>query len=62
MKKGETGIIHKEGKISGHDSSLHDRQKEKCGLIIPAYLAKKYEMNNRNNEDAFYVVLKSGFA
>ena len=28
-----------------------------CGLIIPAYLAKKYELSNRDNQCAFYVVL-----
>ena len=31
-------------------------KRRSCGLIIPAYLAKKYELSNRDNQDAFYVV------
>ena len=33
-------------------------KRRSCGLIIPAYLAKKYELSNRNNHGAFYVVLE----
>ena len=32
-------------------------KRRSCGLIIPAYLARKYELSNRNNQGAFYVVL-----
>jgi hypothetical protein len=32
-------------------------KRRSCGLIIPAYLAKKYELNNTDNQRASYVVL-----
>ena len=61
-ERGDGGLFIKKGKSQTMTRTFMTRKRRSCGLIIPAYLAKKYEMNNRNNEDAFYVVLKSGFA
>ena len=32
-------------------------KRRSCGLLLPAYLAKKYELNNRDNQVGLYVVL-----
>ncbi|MGB8172286.1 MAG: hypothetical protein WCF01_06625 [Nitrososphaeraceae archaeon] len=37
--------------------TVHHDWEKSCGQIIPTYLARKYELSNRNNQGAFYVVL-----
>src|SRR6476619_7125828 len=56
-ERGDGGLFIKKGKSPAMTRTFMTGKRRSCGLIIPAYLAKKYELNNRDNQGAFYVVL-----
>jgi len=51
------GMFIKKGKSPAMTRTFMTGKRRSCGLIIPAYLARKYELSNRDNRGAFYVVL-----
>ncbi|MFI5407108.1 MAG: hypothetical protein ACHQ1D_11440, partial [Nitrososphaerales archaeon] len=47
----------KKGRSPARTRTFMTGKRASCGLIIPAYLAKKYDLNNRDNQVGLYVVL-----
>ena len=56
-ERGDGDLFIKKGKSPAMTRTFMTGKRRSCGLIIPAYLAKKYELSNRNNQGAYYVVL-----
>ena len=56
-RRGDGGLFIKKGKSPAATRTFMTGKRRSCGLIIPAYLAKKYELSNRDNQGAYYVVL-----
>ena len=55
MKK--RGLFIKKGRSPGNACTFMTGKLTSCGLIIPAYLAHKYELSNRDNQVGLHVVL-----
>ena len=56
-ERGDGGMFIKKGRSPARTRTFMTGKRRSCGLIIPSYLAKKYELSNRNNQEALYVVL-----
>ncbi|MFI5424406.1 MAG: hypothetical protein WB587_15175 [Nitrososphaeraceae archaeon] len=56
-ERGDGGLFTKKGKSPANTHTFMTGKRASCGLIILAYLAHKYELNNRNNQVGLYVVL-----
>jgi len=56
-ERGDGGLFIKKGRSPALTRTFMTGKRRSCGLIIPAYLARKYELSNRDNQGAFYVVL-----
>ena len=54
-ERGDGGLFIKKGSSPTMTSTFMTGKRRSCGLIIPAYLAKKYELNNRDNQVGLYV-------
>ena len=53
-ERGDGGLFNKKGRSPAMTRTFMTGNRRSCGLIIPAH---KYELSNRNNQRAFYVVL-----
>ena len=56
-ERGDGGLFIKKGRSPARTRTFMTGKRASCGLIIPAYLAKKYELSNRDNQVGLYVVL-----
>ena len=56
-ERGDGGLFIKKGKSPAKTHTFMTGKRRSCGLIIPAYLAKKYQLDNRDNQVGLYVVL-----
>ena len=52
-ERGDGGLFIKKGKSPAMTRTFMTGKRTKCGLIIPAYLARKYELSNRDSHGRF---------
>ena len=57
-ERGDGGLFIKEkkGKSPAKTYTFMTGKRRSCGLIIPAYLARKYQLDNRDNQVGLYVL------